>query len=126
MKFKLTTLLSLCITACAAPNFDMSKLDYGPEPLNYKEIIMEQSKLFVNDPESIQVKWGNFPLRKHFIYNRWTGERESHGWMVCYSVNGKNAYGGYDGFSPRMTLIREGKAVYTEYDARAVKSCTQS
>lgn len=46
------------------------------------------------------------------------------GWMVCYSVNAKNAYGGYVGAREHVVVITDGE-VAAEYWSKYAKETVE-
>lgn len=115
--------ITLLLSGCAAtPKFDPAKLDYGPEPKDPLEIVSHFEKRIAADPDAIKVRLDR-KVTPFFTYNKFTGENPVPGWAVCYSVNGKNVYGGYVGFQRRFALIKDDAIIQYEVDRKAGEMC---
>ncbi|MGZ8220357.1 MAG: hypothetical protein ACXWT0_01785 [Methylobacter sp.] len=114
--------LILLITGCA-PNIKPENLDYGPEPVNYKESYTRAMKLGEVEPDTVHVEFYRKPY-KTYVYNKLTGGDIKAGWGICFWVNQKNIYGGYTGFIPRFQLINGNNILFAAYDINALPYCS--
>lgn len=93
-------LLSACISAPSEE--DIRNADYGPPPRNYQATIGQFLDGYLRDPMSAQVRYVAGPAQN---WSNFMGDRVF-GWGVCYSINARNAYGGYTGARLYYFIIR--------------------
>ena len=104
----MAVLLDGCSTAPPTQE-ERQSVNYGPKPENAEQIVREYLRYRLNDPAGaiIEVKAGPTQL-----YQKDTVIRDlQFGWAVCAMINDKNSRGAYDGFSPGVYFIRNGKVV---------------
>lgn len=82
--------------------------DYGSYPNNYEEITKNYYSHMLKDPDSAKYQSITTP-KKFWMGNRFEGAK--YGYLVCATVNGKNSYGGYVGYSTDGLLIRNGSVI---------------
>jgi len=101
------TLLTGCAQVQAPTQAQLDSADYGVEPQDYERVIRYFYQLRLRDPSSAQYQGWTKPVKY------WYGTRDTStfGYLVCVSVNAKNAYGGYTGFQTDGHLIRNGVVV---------------
>lgn len=84
----------------------MEAADYGPAPsaAEAERAVRAYLTGYLRDPGSAQFMAWSAPTRY------WFGTRESstYGYLICVSVNAKNALGGYVGFQREGFLLRSG------------------
>jgi len=81
---------------------------YGEYPLRYKGIIMDWLYTHLNDPPSAKIEWLSEPKRADLPNTR---GRKAYGWLVLFSVQARNRFGGYTGKQTHGVLIRDGVVV---------------
>ena len=81
---------------------------YGEYPVRYKGIIMDWLYTHLNDPLSAKVEWQSEPKRADLPD---THGRKVYGWLVLFSVQARNRFGGYTGKQTHGILIRNGAVV---------------
>jgi hypothetical protein len=79
----------------------------GPNPTNYKEIIMTWLNTQLLDAETARVEWSGDPKPADLGQN---GEH-LYGWLVYFKVNARNRFGAYTGKQQHGALIRDGAIV---------------
>lgn len=97
----LAALLSGCAASSPSPQ-QRASAEYGPEPVNYQEIIRDFMGRQLKDPESARYEFSSAPVKA------WYGGMGKYGWGVCAHINAKNSYGGYTGARKSYFLIRDG------------------
>ena len=84
--------------------------DAGPRPS--REVIDQYLRASLRDPSSAQVERvvgpGFVNQKSHIITPAF------YGWVTCFDVNAKNAFGGYTGFKRNALVVRDGRIVYTQ------------
>jgi hypothetical protein len=96
----LFAILPLKISAQPAPA-------YGSYPKNYQEIISDWLASGVLDPKTVVVKWLSEPHPGELTIK---GQKIS-GYLVDFSVNGRNIFGGPTGAQKHTALIRDDKVI---------------
>lgn len=94
--------------SASTPKFtfeEAKNADYGAYPKNYKEIVKEYYGRVAKDPDSL--KYREITKPKKFA----NSVKGTFDYLVCATVNGKNSYGAYTGFSTDRFHIRDGKVV---------------
>jgi len=101
-----TFLFAGCAVTSAGIAKQKSGVDFGPYPEEYQEIIRRDVGAGLRDPYSAvwtyttpQEGWRNV-----------FGKRLN-GWLVCGTLNAKNAFGGYVGARPYTALLRDGRVI---------------
>ena len=90
----------LALTACV--NANDTPVNTRPTPVTAQDRGVVQSAIIdgMKDPGAAQ-------LRNLVAYDLSEGQ----GRAICGAVNGKNAFGGYDGFQPFFLRVKDGKLV---------------
>jgi hypothetical protein len=84
-------------------------VNYGPKPDNYEQIIRDYLRNRLTDPTAALLDFKAGPTQ---LYQKVTVVRGlQFGWAVCVMVNDKNTRGAYEGFTPGVYFIRDGKVV---------------
>jgi hypothetical protein len=99
------------VAGCKVPptQQEMSAVDYGPQPDNYQQIVLDYLKPRLTDPAAAIVEFRAGPRQ---LYQQDTALRgRTWGWAVCISVNDKNKQGKFDGYYPMVLFIRDGRVV---------------
>jgi len=81
--------------------------DYGPYPANYKEVVMQWLNKQLIDPASARIGWNGDPRPADLGSN---GEHV-YGYLVNFTVNARNRFGGYTGKQKHAVLIRNGEVI---------------
>ena len=88
----LLTASFLC--ACETPKVSKEELDgvnFGPEPVRWKEEVMAYLKLRLRDPANATV---DFKTRPKMMFQKQVGfEPQQHGWALCVAVRDKDRQG---------------------------------
>lgn len=92
--------MPLKISAQTAPS-------YGSYPKNYQEIITDWLDSGVIDPKTALIKWLGEPRPGELTIR---GKKIS-GYLVDFSVNGRNVFGAPTGAQKHTALIRDDKVV---------------
>jgi len=82
--------------------------DYGSYPNNYEEIVKNYYSRILKDPDSANYQSFTTP-NMSYMGDRFDGTK--YGYLVCATVNSKNSFGGYVGFSTDGLLIRNGSVI---------------
>lgn len=101
---------SVFISGCATmPTPEQAaNADYGSYPSNYESIVKNYYNSILKDPGSANFQHISSPEK------RWYGGNfmpAKYGYLVCASVNAKNSYGGYVGYSTDGLFIRNGYVI---------------
>jgi hypothetical protein len=106
MRAMATALTLLGLAGCVTPP-DLSQQDVGPEPTNHEAVVDGFLQRSLRDPETARIDFlsGPRPIQEMYLVT------PAVGWAVCYSVNARNAYGGYTGATTHMFVIRHGLVV---------------
>ena len=87
----------------------MEAVNYGPKPDDYQQIIRDYLRNRLTDPTAAIIDFKAGPTQ---MYQKDTMIRDlQFGWAVCAMVNDKNTRGAYEGFTPGVYYIRNGKVV---------------
>jgi len=111
--FALTLAIGLSFTGCAhIPT--PAEISAAPrEPMPNRYALEEQLKGYwrsvLADPESARFE---FAEPEPWYSNRF-GDQTVYGWKIRYSVNGKNAFGGYAGAQMHVAFYYQGRLRYT-------------
>src|SRR5438128_4154847 len=85
------------------PSADAAR--YGPYPTNYKQIVMQWLNKQLIDPDSARIEWNGEPKPADLGKN---GEH-LYGYLVNFTVDARNRFGGYTGKQKHAVLIRNGE-----------------
>jgi len=77
--------------------------DYGVPPTNYEAKITRNINSVLRDPDSARYRFGE--PAKGFKYGDFHAAVTWTGYFVLFEVNGKNAYGGYTGYTPYVAIF---------------------
>lgn len=77
-------------------------------PANWQGLVDQYLEGYLKDPYSAVKKVTRGPRFGH-LPSRWVSRPP--GWIVCYSINARNAYGGYIGAQAYIFVLRDGKVV---------------
>ena len=103
-----TALLDGCSTAPPTQE-ERQSVNYGPKPDNHEQIVREYLRNRLTDPTATIIDFKAGPTQ---LYQKDTVIRDlQFGWAVCAMINDKNSRGAYDGFTPGVYFIRNGKVV---------------
>jgi hypothetical protein len=80
---------------------------YGPYPTNYKEIVMKWLNQQLIDPSSARIEWVDEPKPA----DAGKGGEHLYGYLVHFTVNARNRFGGYTGKQTHGALIRNGDVI---------------
>jgi hypothetical protein len=80
---------------------------YGPNPTNYKEIVMKWLDTQLIDADSARIEWSGDPKPADL------GTKGEHlyGYLVNFKVNARNRFGTYTGMQSHGALIRNGEVI---------------
>ncbi len=88
----------------------------GSPPPNWRGTIESYLQDHLRDPDSMRAKVLRGPREGTFD---WRGSHYS-GWVVCYSVNARNGYGGYSGATPFVFVVNQ-DGVLVSADASTIE-----
>lgn len=125
-----SVLLSLTLFACGGPRMSQEQLssaDFGRpiDAAEAKAIVKNYFNQTLKDPSSAEFR--NFSVYKTYTDPAFLEERRF-GYIICISVNAKNAFGGYTGFKNYSLLTRDGRIIDVRADAsndRPDSACRQ-
>ncbi|CAM3037462.1 hypothetical protein B0183_11675 [Glaesserella parasuis] len=81
--------------------------DYGAYPKNYVQLIKEHYNNTLKDPDSVKYKEITKPKKTA------NGITDTYYYYVCATINAKNSYGGYTGWTTDTFDIRDGRIIST-------------
>lgn len=104
----------ILVSGCMPLSTDPGDMDCGPSP-TIEEIntgIQAWCDMFLLDPSSAQIRNINTVAKR-----KWQNLRNPPiaGWEVTFEVNAKNRMGGYAGFQRREILMRNGQAIWRQF-----------
>lgn len=112
LAFQVLAAMALLLGGCDTSPPTKEQLDsvnYGPKPDNYQQIIRDFLRNRLTDPTAAIIDFKAGPTE---MYQKDTVVRDlQFGWAVCVMVNDKNTRGAYEGFTPGVYFIRNGKVV---------------
>jgi hypothetical protein len=112
LAFQVLAAMALLLGGCDTSPPTKEQLDsvnYGPKPDNYQQIIRDFLRNRLTDPTAAIIDFKAGPTE---MYQKDTVVRDlQFGWAVCVMVNDKNPRGAYEGFTPGVYFIRNGKVV---------------
>ena len=97
--------ITLTLQAIAEPQADTAR--YGAYPGNYKEIVTQWLNKQLIDPDSARIEWNGEPTPADQGKN---GEH-LYGYLLNFTVNARNRFGGYTGKQKHAVLIRNGEVI---------------
>lgn len=117
MKMKKTILVlaaatGLVLGGCETPKVtqeEMESVNYGPEPVHWKDEIRGYLSLRLRDPKEAMVDFRTEP--KKFFQKQVALDPQVHGWAVCVWVRDKKKDGSFDDLYPMTVFIRNEKIV---------------
>jgi len=92
-----TFVLASCATA------PPPSTNYGVPPTNYETKVTHSIADVLRDPDSAQYRFAE--PAKGFKYGDFHAAVTWKGYFVLFEVNGKNAYGGYTGYTPYVAIF---------------------
>ena len=97
--------ITLTLQAIAETQADTER--YGPYPANYKELVTQWLNKQLIDPDSARIEWNGEPEPADL------GESGQHlyGYLVNFTVDARNRFGGYTGNQKHAVLIRNGEVI---------------
>ncbi|MBS0187251.1 MAG: hypothetical protein JSS51_04230 [Planctomycetes bacterium] len=101
----LTLIIALALTGCASRPTDdqLSKVDFGPPPANYKEKVTAYLRRNLKDPDSLKDLDVLPPVKAFYRDNLYASNE--YGWFSMVSFNAKNGFGGYGGKKEYFALF---------------------
>ena len=110
MKIRYLILIAFTVTGCVNPptQQEIASADYGVFPTNSGELIKDFYSNRLKDPDSVKYKRFTQP-KQYYLGDRSSGP--IYGYLVCATLNAKNSYGAYIGYSTDGFLIRNGHIV---------------
>lgn len=100
--------LAACQTGQPSPAA-VAKVDPGPRPAQYREVVQRWLDGRLKDPHSVQDLRIGEPTQGVFFKNLWEGNVGI--WRVCFGLNAKNGFGGYTGFRTYSATFRDGRVL---------------
>jgi hypothetical protein len=97
--------VALAFQAHAETQADTAR--YGPYPANYKEVVMQWLNKQLIEPESARIEWSGDPKPADLGSNR----EHLYGYLVNFTVNARNTFGGYTGKQKHAVLIHNGEVI---------------
>jgi hypothetical protein len=97
--------IGVALTPQASAETQPDTARYGPYPANYKEIVTQWLNEQLIDPDSARIEWNGEPKPADLGKN---GEH-LYGYLVNFTVNARNRFGGYTGKQKHAVLIRNGE-----------------
>lgn len=102
-KLSLCALILLVGCVSSPSKNELSNANYGELPNDYQNSIKSSVGSRLKDPYSAIYEFGT-------PYKGWcqSGFTTLFGWIVPFSLNAKNSYGGYTGISPNAVMFIDG------------------
>ena len=101
-------LLAACQTT-KVTQAEMDSVNYGPEPVRWKEEIRSYLSLRLKDPTNAVVDFKTEP--KQFFQKQIGLDPQVHGWAVCVWIRDRNKAGQWQDAFPMTVFIRNEKIV---------------
>lgn len=98
---------ALSIAGAAETPAPSAEERYGPYPANYKEIVMKWLDQQLIDPSSARIEWLDEPK----LADAGKDGEHLYGYLVHFTVNARNRFGGYTGRQTHGALIRNGDVI---------------
>lgn len=105
MKYYVLVFTSLLLTGCASTSKSPVNVNYGVEPVNNEQAVINQLKNELKDPDSVKILNITKPRRGYATYGF---GKEEFGWHTEVKYNAKNSYGGYVGAKTRQYIYLNG------------------
>jgi hypothetical protein len=103
-----TSFMAMCAVGSLSAETQPADADlYGPYPANYKEIVMKWLETQLVDPESARIEWKGDPKPADLE----TKGGHLYGYLVNFTVDARNRFGGYTGKQSHGALIRNGEVI---------------
>lgn len=115
---KLLCLISFSVLAGCVSNptaIEVNNGDYGAAPSKelYEAKIKSYQEERLKDPDSAKYRFSE----PHKGWCKFDG-KVNYGWIVDYTLNAKNSYGGYVGQKPQFAFVKNGTAYHMDYYMR--------
>lgn len=115
---KLLCLISLSVLAGCVSNptsMEINNGDYGAAPSKelYEAKIKSYQEQRLKDPDSAKYRFSE----PHKGWCKFDG-KVNYGWIVDYTLNAKNSFGGYVGQKPQFAFVKNGTAYHMDYYMR--------
>lgn len=115
---KLLCLISLSVLAGCVSNptaMEINNGDYGAVPNKelYEAKIKSYQEARLKDPDSAKYRFSE----PHKGWCKFDG-KVNYGWIIDYTLNAKNSYGGYVGQKPQFAFVKNGTAYHMDYYMR--------
>jgi hypothetical protein len=110
LSLSLTCAIGLGMTIVGSLNAQTPTADatrYGPYPTSYKQIIMQWLNKQLIDPDSARIEWNGDPKPTDVG----KGSEAVSGYLVNFTVNARNQFGGYTGKQKHSVVIRNGEVI---------------
>ena len=104
--------LSACSTMKGPSQEQIDTADYGMYPENYENLVNEHYVAMLDDPSSAIIESIGEP-QKEYLYDHKYHTDFFIGYVVCVTLNTKNAYGNYTGKHTDGLLIKNGRVLHT-------------
>ena len=108
---KAIALLLLLFAGCASmpTKEEIATADYGPEPKNPREIVLNFIDQTFKDPHSVIDLKISTPEKFYHGSAPLFGMEKAFGWVIAFECNAKNSYGGYTGRETFYLFVTKGK-----------------
>ena len=83
--------------------------NFGTAPLEFKKQIQYYHSSRLKDPYSAKYEFNGTPYKGYINDYPNTNKLFWKGWVVCYTINAKNSYGGYIGVTEYCALFNNGR-----------------
>jgi hypothetical protein len=105
--FILAFTMGVVLTLQAIAETQPDTARYGSYPANYKEIAMQWLNKELIEPDSARIEWDGEPKPTDL------GKDGEHlyGYLVNFTVDARNRFGGYTGKQKHAVLIRNGAVI---------------
>lgn len=118
--FLILTLSSLAGCVSDPSLVEVSNANYGEMPSKqlYEKKVKAYQETRLKDPDSAKYHF----LEPHKGWCKFNG-KVNYGWIIDYTLNAKNSFGGYVGAKPQFAFVKDGVAYHQEYFMR--DSCSK-
>ena len=103
--------------AQAPTRTELSQIDYGSYPSDYKKSVERYLDMVLRDPGGKQIEWLREPRSMYNKEGPLLGGGISAGYAVCAYVNVRNNYGGYTGPKLSWFLIKNDNVIQSYMSA---------
>ena len=91
--------------------------DFGSYPTKYQDLVREYMSNRLKDPDSAKYRFSTPVKAYRNTGSLYGGDVIWQGYLVDFSVNAKNSYGGYVGFGePYIALIRNDRVYDADFE----------